>query len=94
MISVHKSTVSREIQRNKGLRGYQPNQAQQFDLVTVREKAAVNLVTEKLNKDAEFVLDPTLLLSKEDYIELFVEKNLPDNKGIIPWDDDADVIFL
>jgi len=64
---------------------------QQFDLVTVREKAAVNLVTEKLNKDAEFVLDPTLLLSKEDYIELFVGKNLPDNKGIIPWDDDADV---
>ena len=29
---------------------------QQFDLVTVREKAAVNLVAEKLNKDAEFVL--------------------------------------
>lgn len=30
VIGVHKSTVSREIQRNKGLRGYQPNQAQQF----------------------------------------------------------------
>lgn len=58
---------------------------QQFDLVTVREKAAVNLVAEKLNKDAEFVLDPTLLLSKEDYIELFVGKNLPDNKGIYTY---------
>jgi len=58
---------------------------QQFDLVTVREKAAVNLVTEKLNKDAELVLDPTLLLSKEDYIELFVGKNLPDNKGIYTY---------
>ena len=64
---------------------------QQFDLVTVREKAAVNLVTEKLNKDAEFVLDPTLLLSKEDYIELFVGKNLPDNKGIYTYIlDDSD----
>ena len=30
VIGVHKLTVSREIQRNKGLRGYQPNQAQQF----------------------------------------------------------------
>lgn len=64
---------------------------QQFDLVTVREKAAVNLVTEKLNKDAEFVLDPTLLLSKEDYIKLFVGKNLPDNKGIYTYIlDDSD----
>lgn len=64
---------------------------QQFDLVTVREKAAVNLVAGKLNKDAEFVLDPTLLLSKEDYIELFVGKNLPDNKGIYTYIlDDSD----
>lgn len=58
---------------------------QQFDLVTVREKAAVNLVAEKLNKDAEFVLDPTLLLSKEDYMELFAGKNLPNNKGIYTY---------
>lgn len=64
---------------------------QQFDLVTVREKAAVNLVTEKLNKDAEFVLDPTLLLSKEDYMELFAGKNLPNNKGIYTYIlDDSD----
>ena len=58
---------------------------QQFDLVTVREKAAVNLVAEKLKIDAEFVLDPTLLLSKEDYIELFAGKNLQDNKGIYTY---------
>lgn len=64
---------------------------QQFDLVTVREKAAVNLVAEKLNKDAEFVLDPTLLLSKEDYMELFAGKNLPNNKGIYTYIlDDSD----
>jgi len=36
-------------------------------------------------------LDPTLLLSKEDYIELFVGKNLPDNKGIYTYIlDDSD----
>lgn len=58
---------------------------QQFGLVTVREKAAVNLVSEKLNKEAEFVLDPTLLLSKEEYMELLTGKNLPDNNGIYTY---------
>lgn len=58
---------------------------QQFNLVTVREKPAVNLVTEKLKKDAEFVLDPTLLLKKEDYIDLFSGKRLPDNNGIYTY---------
>jgi IS30 family transposase len=27
MIGVHKSTISRELRRNRGLRGYRPNQA-------------------------------------------------------------------
>lgn len=58
---------------------------QQFDLVTVREKSAVNLVAEKLNKEAKFVLDPTFLLSKEDYIKLFDDKSLPNNKGIYTY---------
>tara|TARA_R110001592_G_scaffold43346_1_gene140494 strand:- start:1003 stop:2133 length:1131 start_codon:yes stop_codon:yes gene_type:complete len=58
---------------------------QQFDLVTVREKSAVNLVAEKFNKDAQFVLDPTLLLSKEDYMELFAGKNLSNNKGMYTY---------
>lgn len=64
---------------------------QQFNLVTVREKAAVNLVAEKLNKGAEFVLDPTLLISKEDYMELFADKGFPGNKGIYTYIlDDSD----
>ncbi len=58
---------------------------QQFDLVTVREKTAVNLVEEKFNKEAEFVLDPTLLLTKEDYIALFKDQNLPTNKGVYTY---------
>jgi len=28
-LGVHKSTISRELRRNKGLRGYRPNQAHQ-----------------------------------------------------------------
>ncbi|WP_111640049.1 polysaccharide pyruvyl transferase family protein [Marinomonas shanghaiensis] len=58
---------------------------QQFDLVTVREKSAVQLVAEKLNKKAEFVLDPTLLLSRKDYMQLFNGKGLPENKGIYTY---------
>ena len=58
---------------------------QQFDLVTVREKAAVNLVRDKLEKNAHFVLDPTLLLTREDYEELFKAHNLPHNKGVYTY---------
>jgi len=32
LISVHKSTVSRELRRNRGLRGYRPKQAHEFTL--------------------------------------------------------------
>ena len=58
---------------------------QQFDLVTVREKAAVNLVKEKFNKGAQFVLDPTLLLTKDDYEQLLEGQNLPSNKGMYTY---------
>lgn len=42
----------------------------QFDIVSVREKQAVDLVKNKLNTDASFVLDPTLLLDKDDYLKV------------------------
>ncbi len=58
---------------------------QQFDLVTVREKAAVNLVREKLNKEAHFVLDPTMLLNREDYEQLLQGCNLPNNQGLYTY---------
>jgi len=32
LIKVHKSTISRELRRNRGLRGYRPKQAHQFAL--------------------------------------------------------------
>ena len=42
-----------------------------FNAVSVRESSAVKLCSEKLWVDAQHVLDPTMLLSKEDYIKLF-----------------------
>lgn len=48
--------------------------AKQFDKLTVRERSAINLMQEKLGVMPELVLDPTLLLSKEDYIKLIEEE--------------------
>ena len=41
-----------------------------FDKITVREKAAVKLCRDYLDVDAELMPDPTLLLTKEDYLSL------------------------
>lgn len=46
-----------------------------FDGVSVREKSAVQLCKDNLNTDANFVLDPTLLLGKEDYLKLITEQS-------------------
>lgn len=47
--------------------------AQKFNLITVRESSGVKLVEEHLNCKATHVLDPTMLISKEDYIGLINE---------------------
>lgn len=44
--------------------------AQKFDCISVREKSGVELCKHYLGTTALFVLDPTLLLNKEDYISL------------------------
>lgn len=44
-----------------------------FDKVSVRELDAIKLCENNLNYTPEFVLDPTLLLEKNDYISLFSE---------------------
>lgn len=45
-----------------------------FDAISVREEAAVKLCREHLHCEAVHVLDPTMLLSAEDYITLFKDK--------------------
>ena len=49
-----------------------------FTAVSVREKSSVQLVKNNLGADAQWVLDPTMLLKKEDYIEIC--KNVPESK--------------
>lgn len=53
-----------------------------FDAVSVREKSGVTLCQKYLNHDAQTVLDPTLLLSKEDYLML-LGKNRKKQHGIL-----------
>ncbi|MGP9670039.1 polysaccharide pyruvyl transferase family protein [Pseudoalteromonas sp. AOP31-A2-14] len=45
-----------------------------FDAISVREESGVELCEKHLNVKSECVLDPTLLLTKEDYIELLGSK--------------------
>ena len=55
--------------------------AKEFDIITVREDSGVHLCKEYLHVDAEYVLDPTMLLLKEDYINLVEQENEPISKG-------------
>ena len=52
-----------------------------FDAVSVRESYATVLCKEKLRAKALHVLDPTMLLEKEDYIKLFKERNTTQSEG-------------
>lgn len=52
-----------------------------FDKVSVRESSAMGLCAEKLEVDATHVLDPTMLLSCEDYMSLLDIKSIPTSKG-------------
>ena len=56
---------------------------QKFDGVSVREQSGVNLCKEYLGVDALHLLDPTMLLSADDYIALFQEKNTPKSPGTL-----------
>lgn len=51
---------------------------QDFDAVSVREESSVGLLKEKLGVEAQLVLDPTLLLSAEEYIiQIGIDKVQP-----------------
>lgn len=57
--------------------------AQKFDFVSVREDSGVKLCKEHLGVNAVHVLDPTLLLTKEDYIHLIEVEKEPKAKGTL-----------
>ncbi|QSV13331.1 polysaccharide pyruvyl transferase family protein [Photobacterium ganghwense] len=56
---------------------------EKFDLVSVREDSAVNLCNDVFKVKAHHVIDPTLLLSQNDYQELINKDslNLSENEG-------------
>lgn len=52
-----------------------------FDAVSVREDIAVRQCQEYFGVSAQHVLDPTMLLDKEDYISLILKEEEPKSKG-------------
>lgn len=57
--------------------------AKKFDMVSVREDSGVKLCKEHLGVDAVHVLDPTMLLTKEDYIQLIEKEKEPKSDGTL-----------
>lgn len=57
--------------------------AKKFDMVSVREDSGVKLCKEHLGIDAVHVLDPTMLLTKEDYIQLIEKEKEPKSDGTL-----------
>lgn len=55
--------------------------AKRFRSISVREKDAIELCRDNLNIEANWVLDPTMLLSKNDYISLFKDNFREKSEG-------------
>jgi polysaccharide pyruvyl transferase WcaK-like protein len=54
---------------------------EKFDAVSVREKSGIKLCNNYLDVTAEFVLDPTLLLERKDYVTLIEKNPMPTNEN-------------
>ena len=54
---------------------------QLFDAISVREESGIDLCETYFNRKAEHVLDPTMLLDKEDYESLVHKENEPVSPG-------------
>jgi len=61
------------------------NLIQQFDGVSVREKSAVDLCRDHLGVEAQWVLDPTLLIEKEKYVSEFCTGAVGQSKGVLTY---------
>jgi len=61
---------------------------QEFNNISVREKDAIKIIRDDLKSNAELVLDPTMLLTPSDYLELIdsdksrnlIDKDIPKNQ--------------
>lgn len=52
-----------------------------FDYLSCREKTGVEFIEKTINKNCQFVLDPTLLLDKEDWLKTFQINYTDDSKN-------------
>ena len=52
-----------------------------FNGISIREKEGIDLCNKYFSKTAQHVLDPTLLLSKDDYMEIISTDNAQKSKG-------------
>ena len=59
--------------------------AKKFDAISVREESGVKLCKENLGVDATWVLDPTLLLGKQDYLNLCKDVQEPSEKYLAAY---------
>lgn len=59
------------------------NLIRKFDYVSVREDSGVKICKEIFDTDAKQHIDPTMLLTPEDYIDLVAKENEPKRKGTI-----------
>lgn len=67
-------------------RAYEPDYAalaQTFNAVSVREDSGVTLCRDHLGVDAVHVLDPTMLLPKEHYVNLYKTASTPQSNGTL-----------
>jgi len=67
--------------------------AKKFDAISIREESGVKLCKEHLGVDATWVLDPTLLLTKEDYLPICEEIPVCNEKylAVYALDDNEEV---
>lgn len=56
-----------------------------FNVVSVREKSAVGIISGMFGIDVAHVCDPTMLLDSEDYIALVGENKKADNSSIVSY---------
>lgn len=71
--------------------------AHHFDGISVREKSGIQLCQQHLQIEAQHVLDPTMLLEKEDYVRLIQSPNITKNTGnllVYILDETPDKILL
>ncbi len=55
--------------------------AKQFDAISVREESGIGLCKNYFGVDAAHLLDPTMLLEKDDYISLVTQEQEPEHTG-------------